>query len=485
MDSETSEADIVDTETEDEGYDDEAKDDDDSIERELAEFEDEYEAVSSTASIVPQLSSMGDCAAEPQLLIANDALRHFWGHFFPQQAYVRWATFLAKLEEHLAATRETPLEGAGRYPTSPAGYGLHRWELLTLFKERPGKRHLMRSLRYALDLECAGMVSVYQLALLVKPVLPASMPLKLLLFYLANMGGKILLPATLYPAANAVALAAQVRASFKLAVLAEKEYAVQSAYAVQQEAVAVEGAVPLAQLFSPYTEAQANLQGPDSLRDSMEKFLRSARKAGGKGFLFHVVAAPSGQGTTTRVIAAVKAQLHRALERSHSLMCLAAVKGGLSVWDLTHSGDIKTSRPSSIELTKDHNFYSNSKTGSQAVGVAKQTVHGEQLVAYSSRDVADDSFPFAGLFDAIYVDLRGRSNKGDVLAAFSCQLALRGSDDCLGKHSYLMLLCCYAVMLLCIKPTSSMSICYNYLLTLSIPYTPIHPYTHTAYQVAS
>ncbi|KAJ1414912.1 hypothetical protein B484DRAFT_482179, partial [Ochromonadaceae sp. CCMP2298] len=373
-------------------YDDERKDDTAweaagaRLERELSD-DDEDEPL----SILPT-APLCDCAAEPHLLIGNAALSHFWGHYFPQQTHVLWFSFLDRMEIHLSAPRD---EGSTGYPSSPSGYGLHSLELLTLFRERPGKRHLMRSLKYALDMENTHMVSVYQLALLVRTV-PA-MPLKLLVYYLANMGGRVLLPMC-----PTDAVSVGVRASFRMAVLAERDYAAQ----LQQVEGGEGEGVPVAELFSPYADACAHLQGPDSLREWTERFLGEAREKGG----FYVVAAPSGQGATTRVVAAVKAQLHRALERSHALVRVAAQQGSISVWDL--GSEIK----SGVEA-KD-NFYSSGPKGTKS----------PLEPVYSSADVADDSFAFSGLFDALYVDLRGRSSRGDVLSAFSCQLALSGDS---------------------------------------------------------
>jgi hypothetical protein len=105
---------------------------------------------------------------KPHNLIVNEALRHFWEQYFPEKQYVRWTTFLNKLENHLSSPRQkstgaSPAKGSKQpkslYPVAPNGYGLHQNELYALFRERDGKRNLMKSVQYALDLENTGVLS--------------------------------------------------------------------------------------------------------------------------------------------------------------------------------------------------------------------------------------------------------------------------------------------------------------------------------------
>jgi hypothetical protein len=107
---------------------------------------------------------------KPHNLIVNDALRHFWDQFFPEKQYVRWTTFLNKLETHLSSPSEeatvndlSPTKVMAstmqRLPVAPHGYGLHQNELFVLFRERSGKRNLMKSVQYTLDLESTGVLS--------------------------------------------------------------------------------------------------------------------------------------------------------------------------------------------------------------------------------------------------------------------------------------------------------------------------------------
>lgn len=126
-----------------------------------------------------------------------------------------------------------------------------------------------------------------------------------------------------------------------------------------------------------------------------------------------MLAAPCGQGATTRVLSAVRAQLHHTLCRRHALLNHAAIQGNLSVWDLLH-GETATeaSRYAAALLT--------SQPLSQSPAAQKEV--------YTVKQVADDDFVLAGLFDVVYIDLRGRTTKADVLTAFSTQLALRGAD---------------------------------------------------------
>lgn len=113
---------------------------------------------------------------KPYLLIANEALRHFWEQFFPDKQYVRWTTFVNKLETHLSSPAQndaqepeskspTPKDAVKltarqqNFPVVPHGYGLHPNELFALFRERDGKRNLTKALQYALDFDGSGVLS--------------------------------------------------------------------------------------------------------------------------------------------------------------------------------------------------------------------------------------------------------------------------------------------------------------------------------------
>ena len=105
---------------------------------------------------------------KPHYLINNEPLQHFWDQYFPEKLYVRWTTFVNKLETHLSLPRgeESNDEGCStvskqqaRYPVAPHGYGLHPNELNALFRERDGKRNLMKAVQYSLDLENTGVLS--------------------------------------------------------------------------------------------------------------------------------------------------------------------------------------------------------------------------------------------------------------------------------------------------------------------------------------
>ena len=99
---------------------------------------------------------------KPYNLIVNDGLRHFWEQYFPDKQYVRWTTFLNKLETHLSSPRNENNDNKTtltQLPISPHGYGLHKNELNTLFREREGKRNYMKAIQYSLDLESTGVLS--------------------------------------------------------------------------------------------------------------------------------------------------------------------------------------------------------------------------------------------------------------------------------------------------------------------------------------
>jgi len=153
---------------------------DEDFEREI-EHQEQFNVSSSIAlPYIPDPSIYGATSQQPRpyLLIANEPLRHFWEQFFPDKQYVRWTTFLNKLEGHLSSspnlaqdiTQTEEFKPAGlsnlvipttleKYPVAPNGYGLHENELNALFREREGKRSLTKALQYALDLEGTGVLS--------------------------------------------------------------------------------------------------------------------------------------------------------------------------------------------------------------------------------------------------------------------------------------------------------------------------------------
>lgn len=136
---------------------------------------------------------------------------------------------------------------------------------------------------------------MYQVALVVKHVLPATLSLKHLLFHLAHLGGKVILPAPLFPVTTAVTFAQTVRDAFQRAVAAEKEYTMQhqkimlaqrrqqqqqqQGDAETQEVVPVseDFSLSLAALYSPYAKCDEDLQGPAILQDSLGTFLYKNR----------------------------------------------------------------------------------------------------------------------------------------------------------------------------------------------------------------
>jgi hypothetical protein len=110
-------------------------------------------------------------------------------------------------------------------PVLPHGYGITSHELLLLFREREGKCSLMKALKYVLDLENTQVLSVYQVALVVRNILPASLPLKYLLFHLAHYGGKVLLPPALGCVTHAKGFVLSLQEAYTRAVQAERDFA--------------------------------------------------------------------------------------------------------------------------------------------------------------------------------------------------------------------------------------------------------------------
>lgn len=62
----------------------------------------------------------------------------------------------------------------------------------------------------------------------------------------------------------------------------------------------------------------------------------------------------------------------------------------------------------------------------KSLSIAQNLSQSEQP-SFSFEEVAAREFPLTGLFDVIYIDLRGKSSRADILSAFSSQLALRGN----------------------------------------------------------
>jgi hypothetical protein len=129
---------------------------------------------------------------------------------------------------------------------------------------------------------------VYQVALVVKNILPAALPLKHLLFHLAHLGGKVILPAHLYPVSSAVTTAQKVRDAFQRAVAAEKDYSMQQQKALrrrqqgavsgaQESAHSRDSSLSVAGLYSPYAKASEELLGPAALQDNLEAFVSRSR----------------------------------------------------------------------------------------------------------------------------------------------------------------------------------------------------------------
>jgi len=142
------------------------------------------------------------------------------------------------------------------------------------------------------------MFTVYQVAIVVQHILPADLPLKHLLFHLAHLGGKILLPATLYPVTSAPEFVSSVHVAFQRAVAAEKDFTTQmlKAHKLQQQAArrraapeaeddaadltvkaTFEPSLCLPGLYSPYAFASVDLQGPPTLQEAVEAFVDRSR----------------------------------------------------------------------------------------------------------------------------------------------------------------------------------------------------------------
>lgn len=118
-------------------------------------------------------------------------------------------------------------------------------------------------------------------------ILPVSLPLKHLLFHLAHLGGKVILPATLYPVTSAANFAARLQDAFQRAVAAEKDFTIQqqknaqSALSTGGQTAAGQrngtGEAEVVGLYSPYAYSCEHLQGPVALQDSIEGFIGVGR----------------------------------------------------------------------------------------------------------------------------------------------------------------------------------------------------------------
>lgn len=149
--------------------------------------------------------------------------------------------------------------------------------------------------------------AVYQVALVTKHILPAALPLKHLFYHLAHLGGKIILPAPLFPVTSAVSFAETVRDAFQRAVAAEKDFSMQQQQRLadqrrrelQQMQKRLKGAeadgeeeetqygntlrgpedlsLTVAGLYSPYAKSNEDLIGPMSVQEDLGGFLNKNR----------------------------------------------------------------------------------------------------------------------------------------------------------------------------------------------------------------
>jgi hypothetical protein len=415
--------------------DDEEDDDDEDEEGEYKndynfDFHDGVDSVISSSSIL-----------FPHMLISNHALRYFWSIYFRNSFYVRWSVFELKLTDHLAAPRDDSDDHAmtmiddenhehsdknhTSYPFPPSGYGLHRNELKLLFGNRRGGHHLIKALRYLLDLENTDVVSVYQLVLLTRHIQPATIPLCQLLYYLAHLGGKVLLPLHAYPQLHAKDMESKLHTAYQRSAMAEDS----------SNSIDV---VLAAGMFSPYKLSSAK-NGIDYLeyggvlmRDRISSFVAGCRSRGG----LSIIASPMGHDLSHIVVAEVRQQLHTGLQRWHSLLHSAESNGNVSVWDFSNADHLSASSLSSPMNDGSIRQQTNSSSGSSSssnsivnsLTLAQRMTHSDQP-SFTFEEVADTSFSLTGLFDAFYVDLRGTITRADILSAFSTQLAIRGNDS--------------------------------------------------------
>ena len=138
---------------------------------------------------------------------------------------------------------------------------------------------------------------MYQVALIIKNILPANLSLKYLLFHLAHLGGKVILPTTLFPITNTINFMKTLKNSYERAVAAEKEYIIHENKTIQQNTVqnnsvlqnnqgnVTQLSLSVAGLYSPYAYCREELQGPVQLQESIEVFMNQCR---GKYYLYKV-----------------------------------------------------------------------------------------------------------------------------------------------------------------------------------------------------
>jgi len=343
--------------------------------------------------------------------------------------------FELKLTDHLAAPRDDSDDHAmtmvddenhhehsdnnhSSYPFPPSGYGLHRNELKLLFGNRRGGHHLIKALRYLLDLENTDVVSVYQLVLLTRHIQPATIPLCQLLYYLAHLGGKVLLPLHAYPRLHAKDMESKLHTAYQRSALAEDS----------SNSIDI---VLAAGMFSPYklSSTKNGIDYPEYgdtlMRDRVSSFVAGCRSRGG----LSIIASPMGHDLSHIVVAEVRQQLHTGLQRWHSLLHSAESNGNVSVWDFSNAELLPAS--SSSSPMNDGSIRQQTSSSSSIVNsltLAQRMTHSDQP-SFTFEEVADTSFSLSGLFDAIYVDLRGTTTRADVLSAFSTQLAIRGNDS--------------------------------------------------------
>ena len=148
---------------------------------------------------------------------------------------------------------------------------------------------------YCITLFPLYIYTVYQVALIIKNILPANLPLKYLLFHLAHLGGKVILPTRLFPITNTINFMKTLKNSYERAVAAEKEYIIHENKTIQQNTVqnnsvlqnnqgnVTQLSLSVAGLYSPYAYCREELQGPVQLQESIEVFMNQCR---GKYYLY-------------------------------------------------------------------------------------------------------------------------------------------------------------------------------------------------------
>ena len=347
-------------------------------------------------------SASSDAAASggPHLLIRNLALRWFWSVYVSPRDGIRKLGFISKLSSHLAApaSRKTQPQdggdGVSPYPRPPYGYGLSEPEIILLLRGSP--RGLLDNILASIDLDGTGIVTAAKLNTATRAV-PASMPLRDTLLYLAHQQGKkVVLPPTMRSSSEAGLLAAVTSVA---PPPGDDEDAATAAAAIEARSDRFGYKKKLLVLEAQTRTLAEAVHALDLFRFGSEELLGAPADAVqaqlealmARGCGWGLVFGDAGVGKTLRVLAACRALLRKQLAPGAHAAAMSGAPGGAAAAPGGGDGEV---------------------------------LYGTMGGSGEERKQRDDERPAAPGGSVLYVDLRGAQSKGEVLAAMAGQLGV-------------------------------------------------------------